>query len=46
MQDSKKTNLAEDAERNVIIMFFNLQVYLSVLQASHIKMYHGYDLNG
>jgi len=39
-------NLEEDAERNANIMFFNLQVYFSVLQASHMKIYQGYDLNG
>jgi len=27
-------------------MFFNLQLYFIVLQASHMKMYMGYDLNG
>jgi hypothetical protein len=27
-------------------MFFNLQPYFNALQASHIKMYQGYDLNG
>jgi len=39
-------NLAEDAETNTSIIFFNLQVYFSVLQENHMKMYQGYDLNG
>lgn len=39
-------NLAEDAEWNTNLMFFNLQPYFNALQASHIKMYQGNDMNG